>query len=170
MRYINSSKLSLIVLNATIICASAKGEREVPAREFYNNDGIDHTVLSEGEFLARVILPPPSGRSVYAKLAQRDGLDFASGTFAAGIIGSNEQPESVSLVMGSVGPEPKVLHESIEVIMQSGLNEETIEAAALAARASLGEVTNLFTPSGYKRRLVKALVKDALNELRDQAA
>jgi len=169
---INSSDSApvLIVLNATIICASAKGEREVPAREFYNNDGIDHTVLSEGEFLARVILPPPSGRSVYAKLAQRDGLDFASGTFAAGIIGSNEKPESVSLVMGSVGPEPKVLHESIEVIMQSGLNEETIEAAALAARASLGEVTNLFTPSGYKRRLVKALVKDALNELRDQAA
>jgi CO/xanthine dehydrogenase FAD-binding subunit len=136
--------------------------------EFYNNDGVDHTVMQPGEFLAHVVLPPPNGRSVYAKLAQRDGLDFASGTFAAGIVGSNEQPESVCLVMGSVGPEPKVLHESIEIVSQQGLNDETIEAAALAARASLGEVTNLFTPSGYKRRLVKALVKDALNELRDK--
>jgi CO/xanthine dehydrogenase FAD-binding subunit len=69
--------------------------------------------------------------------------------------------------MGSVGPEPKLLSESIEIIMSKGLNDETIEAAALAARGSLGEVTNLYTPSGYKRRLVKALVKDALNELRD---
>lgn len=165
---INSSDSApvLIVLNASVVLASAAGEREVSVAEFYNNDGVDHTVLKPGEFLARVLLPEPVGRSIYAKLAQRDGLDFASGTFAAGIVGSNDKPESVCLVMGSVGPEPKVLAESGRIIMQHGLNDETIEAAALAARESLGEVTNLFTPSGYKRRLVKALVKDALNELR----
>ena len=167
---INSSDSApvLMVLGAVVVLASAQGEREVPMLEFYNNDGVDHTALKSSEFLARVVLPKPTGRSVYAKLAQRDGLDFASGTFAAGITGSNEQPESVCLVMGSVGPEPKVLHESAEIIMNQGLNDATIEAAALAARGSLGEVTNLFTPSGYKRRLVKALVKDALNELREQ--
>lgn len=167
---INSSDSApaLIALGASVVLASAGGEREVAIIDFYNNDGVEHTVLQPGEFLAWVILPPPTGRSIYAKLAQRDGLDFASGTFAASITGSNEQPESVCLVMGSVGPEPKVLTESAEVIMAQGLNDETIEAAALAARASLGEVTNLFTPSGYKRRLVKALVKDALQELRVQ--
>ena len=168
---INSSDSApvLIVLGASVVIASAQGEREVPIAEFYNNDGVDHTVMQEGEFLAQVILPPPAGYSVYAKLAQRDGLDFASGTFAAGIVGSIDKPDSVSLVMGSVGPEPKVLAESEKIIMEQGLNETTIEAAALAARASLGEVTNLFTPSGYKRRLVKALVKDALNDLRAKA-
>ena len=165
---INSSDTApaLMVLGALVVLASAAGEREVPILDFYNNDGVDHTVMQPGEMLARVILPPPAGRSIYAKLAQRDGLDFASGTFAAGIVGSNEKPESVCLVMGSVGPEPKLLKESAAIIMEKGLNDETIEAAALAARGSLGEVTNLFTPSGYKRRLVKALVKDALNELR----
>ncbi|MDP6696075.1 MAG: FAD binding domain-containing protein [Gammaproteobacteria bacterium] len=169
---INSSDSApaLMVLGATVVLASAKGERELPIVEFYNDDGVDHTVMQPGEFLARVLIPPPTGRSIYAKLAQRDGLDFASGTFAAGIVGSNESPESVCLVMGSVGPAPKVLDKSIEIIMGQGLNDDTIEAAALAARASLGEVTNLFTPSGYKRRLVKALVKDALNELRDKEA
>jgi len=168
---INSSDSApvLIVLGAAVVLASAKGEREVPIAEFYNNDGVDHTVMQPGEFLAKVIIPPPAGRAVYAKLAQRDGLDFASGTFAAGITGSNDKPESVRLVMGSVGPEPKVLHESIEILMSKGLTDDAIEAAALAARVSLGEVTNLFTPSGYKRRLVKALVKDALNDLRNQS-
>lgn len=168
---INSSDSApvLIVLNAAVIIASANGEREVPISEFYNNDGVDHTVMQPGEILVAVLLPPPTGRAVYAKLAQRDGLDFASGTFAAAIHGSNDQPESVCLVMGSVGPEPKVLTDSMQVILESGLNDDSIEAAALAARASLGEVTNLYTPSGYKRRLVKALVKDALTTLRDQA-
>jgi 4-hydroxybenzoyl-CoA reductase subunit beta len=168
---INSSDAApvLIVLGASVILASVDGEREVPMSEFYNNDGVDHTGIRPGEILTTVVLPPPKGRSVYAKLAQRVGLDFASGTFAAGIVGSDEQPESVCLVMGSVGPEPKVLDGSADIILGAGLNDESIETAALAARASLGEVTNLFTPSGYKRRLVKALVRDALTELRDMA-
>jgi len=167
---INSSDTApvLMVIGASAILASVDGEREVPMMDFYNNDGVDHTVLQPGELLAGVLLPPPQGRAVYAKLAQRDGLDFASGTFAAAIQGSNEKPDDVRLVMGSVGPEPKVLKESAQIIMASGLNDESVEGAALAARSSLGEVTNLFTPSGYKRRLVKALVKDALIDLRDQ--
>ena len=169
---INSSDSApvLIVLGASVILASVDGEREVPMSAFYQNDGVEHTCMRPGEILTTVVVPPPAGRSVYAKLAQRDGLDFASGTFAAGIVGSNEKPESVCLVMGSVGPEPKALTDSAEIILGSGLNDESIETAALAARASLGEVTNLFTPSGYKRRLVKALVRDALTELRDMVA
>jgi 4-hydroxybenzoyl-CoA reductase subunit beta len=168
---INSSDTApvLMVLGASVILASVDGEREVPMMEFYNNDGVDHTVLNTGEILVAVVLPPPRGRAIYAKLAQRDGLDFASGTFAAAVHGSNDKPEQVCLVMGSVGPEPKVLTESAQIILDSGLTDESIEAAALAARSSLGEVTNLFTPSGYKRRLVKALVKDALIELRDDS-
>jgi 4-hydroxybenzoyl-CoA reductase subunit beta len=169
---INSSDTApaLIVLDASVTLASIDGERDVPVAEFYNNDGVDHTVMRLGEVLVAVNLPPPRGRSVYAKLAQRDGLDFASGTFAAGITGTNEEPELVCLVMGSVGPMPRVLESSAAVIKGEGLNDASIETAALAARASLGEVTNLFTPSGYKRRLVKALVKDALVELRDLPA
>jgi 4-hydroxybenzoyl-CoA reductase subunit beta len=167
---INSSDTApvLMVLDASVILASCDGEREVPMMDFYNDDGVDHTVLRPGELLAAVMLPSPQGRTVYSKLAQRDGLDFASGTFAASIRGSNETPDYVRLVMGSVGPEPKLLTESAQIILDAGLNEESIEGAALAARSSLGEVTNLFTPSGYKRRLVKALVRDALMELRDQ--
>ncbi len=52
--------------------------------------------------------------------------------------------------------------------MDSGLTDEAIDAAALAARQALGKITNLFTPAGYKRRLVKALIRDALLELREQ--
>jgi 4-hydroxybenzoyl-CoA reductase subunit beta len=168
---INSSDTApaLMVLGASAVLASAAGEREVRMMEFYNNDGVDHTVLRPGEIVAAIVLPPPRGRAVYAKLAQRDGLDFASGTFAAALRGSNQQPEYACLVMGSVGPEPKVLAASARAILASGLNDDSIAAAAQAARASLGEVTNLFSPSGYKRRLVRALVRDALTELRDAA-
>jgi hypothetical protein len=36
------------------------------------------------------------------------------------------------------------------------------------ARADLGELTNLYSPAGYKHRLVRALVRHALTELEQQ--
>ena len=114
-------------------------------------------------------MPPFDGRAVFAKLAQREGLDFAAGTFAASLTGTNENPESVRLVMNSIAAAPKVLVESERILLEAGLTDAAIEAAAAAARGALGEVTNLFTPSGYKRRLVKTFIRDALVELRTQA-
>ncbi len=157
----------LMALNASVVLVSNAGERVVPMREFYQDDGIDHTVLKTGEVLIAVNVPPPQDRSIFAKLAQREGLDFAAGTFAAAMTGSNEQPESLCLVMGSIAPEPRIMEHVAQILMKDGLTDEAIDAAAAVARQDLSEVTNLYTPSGYKRRLIKALVKDALIELRD---
>jgi 4-hydroxybenzoyl-CoA reductase subunit beta len=158
----------LMALDASVVLASADAERTVPMREFYHDDGMHHTVLKPGEVLIAVLLKPPAGRAVFAKLSQREGLDFAAGAFAAAVTGSNDKPESVSLVMGSIAPEPRVMEKSQQILMESGFTDEAIEQAAAAARSALSEVTNLFTPSGYKRRLIRALVKDALVKLRDQ--
>ena len=158
----------LIALGASVVLSSHGSERELPLQEFYQDDGVEHTVLQPGEILTAVRVPPPAGRAVFAKLAQREGLDFASGAFAAACTGPNDKPESMTLVLGSVAPEPKLLNESARILMEGGLTDECIEQAALAARGALGEVTNLFTPSGYKRRLIKALIREALYDLRDQ--
>ncbi len=158
----------LIAMDASVVLTSVDGERTVPMCEFYCDDGIDHTVLKPGEVLTALLLKPPVGRAVFAKLSQREGLDFAAGAFAAAMTGSNEKPESVSLVMGSIAPEPRVMEKAQQILMESGFSDEAIEEAAGGFRSALSEVTNLFTPSGYKRRLIRALIKDALIELRDQ--
>jgi CO/xanthine dehydrogenase FAD-binding subunit len=46
------------------------------------------------------------------------------------------------------------------------LNPAAIEAAAEAAREDLGEVANLFSPPGYKKRLLRGLVAQVLEKLR----
>ncbi len=158
----------LMALGATAVLASTAGEREVSMLDFYQDDGIEHTVVQPGEILVAVILAAPSGRSIFAKLSQREGLDFAAGTLAAWVDGGNEQPKAVRLVMGSVAPQPKLMTQSAQILLDQGLNDDAIDGAALAARSALNEVTNLFTPSGFKRRLVRSLVKDALLELRAQ--
>ncbi len=167
---LNSSDTApiLMAMEASVIIASAAGEREVNMLEFYQDDGIEHTVLQPGEIVIAVIVHPLTARTIYAKLAQREGLDFASGSFAAAIDGSNDKVEGARLVMGSVGPEPKRLTDAEQILIESGLTGEAIEAATHAGRPALGEVTNLYTPSGYKRRLVKTMVREALQELRAQ--
>jgi hypothetical protein len=52
--------------------------------------------------------------------------------------------------------------------MMARVKEDLAVVGKNWTRLDLSEVTNLYTPSGYKRRLIKALVKDALIELRDQ--
>lgn len=169
---INSSDSAplLIAIGASVTLASHTGEREVPLIDFYRDDGVHHTVLESGEILVAVTVPRFEGRAIFAKLSQREGLDFAAGTFAAAVAGPNDHLESVRLVMNSMGAAPKVLIVSEQILKKSGLTDEGIEKAALAARGTMGEITNIFTPSGYKRRLVKALIRDALVELREQPA
>lgn len=160
----------LIAIGASVVLASCRGERELPLMDFYREDGVEHTVLESDEILTAIVLPRFAGRAAFAKLAQREGLDFAAGTFAAAVTGTNDKPTSVRLVMNSIAAAPKTLGESERILLEAGLTDAAIDAAAGAARGALGEVTNLFTPSGYKRRLVKTFIQDALVGLRGQDA
>jgi len=160
----------LIALGASLIVAGKDGQRSIPAAEFYRDDGVENTTLKPGEILVAVTLPPPAGTCVFSKLAQRQGLDFAAGTIAAALEGPGERPERVVLVLGSVATEPKLLAESAAILGEQGLTDEAIDAATDTARAALGPVTNLFTPTSYKARLSKALVRDALIRLREATA
>jgi len=156
------SAVALLTLGARVRLQSAGGAREMALAEFYRNDGLKPTVLAANELLTEVCVPAHRDRTVFIKVAQREGLDYGLGTIAVAVSGSNRRVTSARLVAGSVSSQPVPLRESARLIEQGGLNADTIEAAADAARADLGEVTNLYSSAGYKRRLVRALVRRAL--------
>jgi 4-hydroxybenzoyl-CoA reductase subunit beta len=159
---------ALITLDARVLLRSSRGERELRLADFYRDDGIENNVLMPGELITAVLIPPVRARSVFVKAAARTGLDYGYATLAGALTGSNRAPKSLLLVAGSVGTLPLVLHKSAQIILAQGLTEASIEAAADVAREDLGEVTNLFTPPGYKKRLVRGLVRRVLLELRRQ--
>jgi 4-hydroxybenzoyl-CoA reductase subunit beta len=159
---------ALIALDARVLLRSARRERELPLADFYRDDGIDNNALLPGELIIAVLIPPVRARSAFVKAAARTGLDYGYATLAAALTGSNRAPKTLRLVAGSVGTMPLLLHKSAQLILAQGLTEAGIEAAADAAREDLGEVSNLFTPPGYKKRLVRGLVRRVLNELRLQ--
>jgi CO/xanthine dehydrogenase FAD-binding subunit len=115
-----------------------------------------------------VLVPPARVRTLFTKAAARTGLDYGYGTLAAAVTGSNRVIRSARLVAGSVGSWPVLLERAGRIIVDRGLNEAAIVAAADAAREDLGEVANLFSPPGYKKRLVRGLVLQVLDQLRRQ--
>lgn len=162
------SAVALLTLGAQVRLQRAGGVRELPLADFYRNDGLRPTVLAADELLTDVLVPAHRGRSAFIKIAPRTGLDYGLGTIAVAMTGSNRRPGTVQIVAGSVSSWPVPLRESARLVQQGGLNATTIEAAADAARADLGEITNLYSSAGYKRRLVRVLVRRALSELQRQ--
>jgi 4-hydroxybenzoyl-CoA reductase subunit beta len=159
---LNSSDTApaLIALGATLTLVRHEDRREVGLTDFYADDGVDFMRLRPGEILTEIRVPPPAGVAAFIKVAQRNGLDYAAGTIAGWYDG-----QAARLVLGSIASRPLLLLKAAAIATEGGLSQKCIEAAADAARTDLGEVSNLFSPPGYKRRLARSLVRRVLEEL-----
>jgi 4-hydroxybenzoyl-CoA reductase beta subunit len=169
---INSSDTApiLAALNASLRVVKKGSERFIPVKDFYNNNGFQHTVLAPEEIITSIAVPSGGEpiNAVFIKSSSRKGLDFSIGSITAATKGNSRKCALLRLVVGSMTSAPLFLEKTAQLIIQSGLNEKSIEIAAETARAELGPVTNLFTRAGYKRDLIQALVKKCLNDLLKQ--
>jgi 4-hydroxybenzoyl-CoA reductase subunit beta len=82
------------------------GERTMPLKDLYRDDGAAHLALAPGDLLARVAVPPPSGPLLFEKLRQRGGIDFPLASVAVAALagrvrialsGTNSQPVAFEL-------------------------------------------------------------------------
>lgn len=160
----------LIALDAKVSAQKKGHERQIPIKEFFRDDGAQHTLLEPEEMLTSLLLPENDGNchSTFIKMSMRRGLDFAMGSIAASAIKNGRGFADISLIIGSMSSAPLLLEKTSQVVKESGISEESIEKAAETARSELGTLTNLFTSAGYKRHLAQVLVKRALNELQIQ--
>jgi xanthine dehydrogenase YagS FAD-binding subunit len=158
---------ALIALGATAVLASRRGTREVPLAAFYREDGAHPTVLAVDELITAVEVPECTDRTTFIKVTPREGIDFGLGTIAMAIGGTNRRVTSARIIVNTLGSRPMALHAAERIILESGLSRNSIAAALKVARTDLGEITNLWSPAGYKRRLVQTLLHRALEAIRN---
>jgi xanthine dehydrogenase YagS FAD-binding subunit len=156
---------ALIALNAAITAASIRGEREIPLASFYRDDGAVPTVLEKDELIASIRVPAMTGRGAFVKVTPREGIDFGLGNIAVVLNGTNEDVRSARIVVNAIGSHPMRLIAAEAALCEQGLTTDGIETATQVARYDLGEITNLWTPAGYKRRLVRTLLRRALQQV-----
>lgn len=163
----SDTPLALIVLGATLTIQNADGAREVPMAEFYTEDGMDNTALKPDELVTFVTIPPVTDRTVFLKIAPRAGMDFSIAAVAARCDGSGADVGHVTIVLGSLSTHPIILDQPARIVSEQGLTDEAIAAAVEQVREELGELTNLFSRTVYKKRMANVLVKRALVALRE---
>jgi len=155
----NDSAPALIALDAEIRILGPKGERRVPARDFYTADGIKNTVIEPGEIVVRVAVPVVSGRrSAFEKLRKRGAIDFPLLSVAARI---DDGLAAADVVVSALGARPRRVRAAAKV--GPGTSRDRLaETLAQAAFAECKPLTNLDDEAEWRREMVPVLVEKAV--------
>ncbi|MCJ7723160.1 MAG: xanthine dehydrogenase family protein subunit M [Anaerolineales bacterium] len=159
-----------VALNGRFRLRSKKGERWVPANEFFV--GLFTSVLEPEELLIEINLPRLSERSGWSlmEVARRHN-DFALiGVAAVVSLGKNGSCEEARLVFLSAGDGPVGAHQAAELLKGQKPTAEAIQAAAeKAASADIDPGSDIHATAEFRRHLAKVLARRALNEAFERA-
>lgn len=155
-----------IALEATVVLASPKGERELAVRALYRDDGIDYLAKQPHEVVTKLLLPPAGRvRSTYVKLRRRGSIDFPIAGAAVALTLDGSTVERAHIVMSAVGSHPIEAKAAEEFLTGRELTTETVaEAAALAAKPAK-PLNNADLNYVWRKRMVTVVVQRALREL-----
>lgn len=153
---------ALVALNATVCLASARGERELPATEFFL--GIFTTATSPDELVVSVRLPPPVPGTgwAYLEMARRHG-DFALVGVAAGItLDAGGRCSAASIVLSGVSDVPYRAADAEALLVGTHPEPASLAEAAYRATASLEIAGDSVASGSYRREVARVYTKRAL--------
>src|SRR5437763_1666392 len=154
---------ALVALDASMVIKGPKGERIVPAEEYWIGPGIDITrmnVLQPGELLTAIRIPATmAGAQFYfEKVRDRQVWDFPLVNVAAAIKPNGGTIGEARLVVNAVAATPRRLKNVELAIAGKPRNEETAKMAGDLAV----EGAQTLRHNGYKVPLMRNLVKRAV--------
>jgi carbon-monoxide dehydrogenase medium subunit len=160
----------LIALEAKVKIRSISGIREIPLEEFYRD--YYETTLKPEEMLVEICIPKPRSKTgiVYSKFSLRR-VDMAVVGVAVSItMGSgNRVCKDLRIVLGSVGPVPRRVIQSENMMRMKSIDKGTIEEAAVVASEEVEPVADIYFSENYRREIVKVLVREAITQATQRA-
>ena len=150
-----------VTCDATVRIAGARGERTVPAAEFFV--GPLMTVLEPDEIVVELAFPrwPAARRWAFCEFARQRG-GFALAGIALHF--DEEDGRAVDAHIGVLGASSRLhrITEAETVLNDAKIDETVIERAADAAMAAVDPIDEVETSADYRRALVGTLLKRAL--------
>lgn len=134
----------LLCLEARVRIAGAGNSREVALGDFIAGPG--RTCLKAGEIVTHVVVPPDGAKGTYLKFTVRNAMDIA--IVGVAVVRS---AEGVRIALGAVAPTP----------IRARAAEKAKDPAEVAA-AECSPIDDLRASAGYRREIVRVLVRRAL--------
>jgi carbon-monoxide dehydrogenase medium subunit len=150
-------------LDATIVSQSVRGRREIAAKDYF--EGIMSTALAEDELLTHVRLPllKPDARFGFNEFNRRAG-DFAMSAALACYRLEAGKMADVRIGIGGAEPFPRRIAEAETALNGQAPGDEVFRAAAEAAANAVDAMEDHQTTADYRRDLVRAVVRRALEQ------
>jgi len=157
----------LISLNAQARLASVDGERVIPLRALYQDDGMHPYTKADNEILSEIILPPPDGwRSVYLKLRRRGSFDFPIlGVAAALRFAGDGTVTDARITLGAVASHPVEAAEAAAQLIGQRLTPDLIASVAALAAKRAKPLDNADLTINYRKQVTPIYIRRALSAL-----
>jgi carbon-monoxide dehydrogenase medium subunit len=148
-------------LNATYVVQGSGGQRQIPARDFY--EGAYFTALQQDEILIAVRIPaPPAGHGyAYEKLKRKIG-DYATAAAAVILTVSGGKVSSAAIALTNVASTPLLATDAAKLIIGTSLDAATVKRAAEAAKAITDPATDGRGTAEYRREMAGVMTARAL--------
>lgn len=152
---------ALLALEARLLIAGPNGERETALSDFLLGPG--RVDLQPGELLIAVRLPPPppGAVSLFAKVA-RVAADLAKASVAVLLVREGDRLGEVRIACGSVAPTAIRLPRTEAALRGQPFTPELLVEAGRLASAEISPIDDVRSTAWYRRRLLNAMVQDAL--------
>jgi carbon-monoxide dehydrogenase medium subunit len=153
--------LTAATLDAVMVAKSTRGERLITAKDYF--EGIMSTALADDELLAEVRLPllPADTRFGFNEFSRRAG-DFAMAASLVTYRLDGGRMKDVRVGVGGAEPQPRRIPEAETALNGRAPNDEAFRAAAEDAASAIEAMEDHQTSAEYRRDLVRAVVRRAL--------
>lgn len=158
----------LSAIGAEVTLASVDGERRIPVRDLFRDDGIEYLNKRSNEILTAIHLPPQDGtwRASYRKLRRRESFDFpVLGVAAAARVVGGVVAEARIVITGA-GSWPHPADDAASLLVGRRLDDRdaVAEAAERAARIAK-PLDNTDFALGWRKQMARHHVTAALTDL-----
>jgi len=153
----------LIALDAQVRVVGPDGERVFSLHKLYTQDGKRPLSLRRGEILKEILVPAPSGKTLYLKWRLRETIEFPIVSLALHIKKDGDgEIQKARIIFSAVGSGPAETFEAEKMVRNSSLDDQSIEKISNQAVKEISPMrTSIYSPP-YKRRMAGILLKQAL--------
>lgn len=149
-------------LDGEMVVQSHRGRRVIAARDYF--DGIMTTALEDGELLTEVRLPLLSAdtRVGFQEFSRRAG-DFALGMAVMTYRLVDGRIADAHVGIGGAEAHARRVAEAESALNDKAPGPDAFDAAGTAAAAAIEPLEDIHTDAAYRRDLVRAMVRRALD-------
>ncbi len=160
---------ALLVFGAEIDIVGPHGQRRIPLRELYIEDGKAHLALADGELLVAVHLPSNPPPSAYAKVRQRGAMDFPLAGIAVAITAAGRNVNSLRIALTGTNSRPFLLA-GTEAFAGRPVDEKLLNEVDRLVQKQVQPMRTTIASANYRRVAGAALARRLIAKLFAESA